>query len=80
MNKEKEEHKKWLKDIDMNSDERLEILDRFRFAKDEIREIAKIIPSIITFLTLMESKEEFDIVNQSMDRLEQIIYLWWRKG
>ena len=58
----------------MNSNERLEILDRFRFAKDELREIAKIIPS------LMESKEEFDIVNQSMDRLDQIIYLWWRKG
>ena len=58
----------------MNSAERLEILDRFRFAKDEIREIAKIIPS------LMESKEEFDIVNESMDRLDQIVYLWWRKG
>ena len=58
----------------MNSDERLEILDRFRFAKDEIREIAKTTPS------LMESKEEFDIVNQSMDRLDQIMYLWWRKG
>ena len=42
--------------------------------KDELREIAKIIPS------LMESKEEFDIVNESMDRLDQIVYLWWRKG
>jgi hypothetical protein len=79
MNKEKEEHKKWLKDIDMNSDERLEILDRFRFAKDEIREIAKITPFLMNGYYL-ESKEEFDIVNQSMDRLEQIIYLWWRKG
>ena len=58
----------------MNSEERLEILDRFRFAKDEIREIAKIIPSFF------ESKEEFDIVNESMDRLDQIVYLWWRKG
>lgn len=79
MNKEKEEHKKWLKDIDMNSDERLEILDRFRFAKDEIREIAKITPSLMNGY-YSESKEEFDIVNQSMDRLDQIIYLWWRKG
>lgn len=54
----------------MNSEERLEILDRFRFAEDELREIAKTIPS----------SNFYEIVNESMDRLDQIVYLWWRKG